>query len=70
MARTIKLDTVTHPSNSGTANQTLDSSGKHRFQRLILMVELLITAQLAGQQQEPEHLTVTSLLFSQLQASL
>lgn len=31
MARTIKLDTVTHPSNSGTANQTLDSSGQTSF---------------------------------------
>ena len=31
MARTIKLDTITHPSNSGTANQTLDSSGQTAF---------------------------------------
>ena len=31
MARTIKLDTITHPSNSGTANQTLDSSGQTSF---------------------------------------
>ena len=28
MARTIKLDTVTHPSNSGTANQVLNASGQ------------------------------------------
>ena len=28
MARTLKLDTITHPSNSGTANQTLNASGQ------------------------------------------
>ena len=31
MARTLKLDTISHPSNSGTANQTLDSSGQTAF---------------------------------------
>ena len=70
MARTIKLDTVTHPSNSGTANQTLDSSGQTSFSTVDINGGSIDNTTIGGSTSAAgTFTTVTSPTYSPLQGN-